>query len=111
MACGYYHSEKDRREAQRTNICPKSLQPFECLQINCQRPHCSLIVTNPNHLNHFLRSFHIQIQGAEKLWGFDLDTLHNKFQFYGIHPLLLRFIEERGVVPNSEMHKGRIRSN
>jgi hypothetical protein len=59
LQCGYYHSEKDRRKASIKETAPKKLQPFEMVPYDRERPHNSLIISNPNHLNHFLRSFHV----------------------------------------------------
>jgi hypothetical protein len=62
LQCGYYHNSKDKRSNQSLNeMVPKKLQPFEIEPIDCRNPHQSVVVTNPNHLNHFLRNFHTSL--------------------------------------------------
>lgn len=75
------------------------------------RPHYSLVVTNPNHLTHFLRNYHVQCASQDELFQINLTTLKYKFEQLRIDPLLLRFIIQRGVVPTKEMDDQRIRSN
>lgn len=79
---------------------PKKLQTFETALIDPKYPHNSLVITNPNHLNHFLRFFHLSLNIEQKFWGFDLESLYTKFRELNISSLILRFVEQRGVVPN-----------
>jgi hypothetical protein len=38
------------------------------------------VVTNPNHLNHFLRNFHLSLGIQQKLWGMSLPALYSLFK-------------------------------
>ena len=68
-------------------------------------------MTNPNHLNHFLRNFHASLGTQQKLYGLKLPALHAIFKQFNVSPLILRFIEERGVVPTPEMDRQRMLMN
>lgn len=81
LQCGYFHSEKDRRTTSLNESEPSKLQPFEKQVYDARTPHNQLVVTNPNHLVQFLRTYHTSpdCQQVGQLYNFDLQTLHAKF--------------------------------
>ena len=98
LECPYYHGNHDRRVVHQGNaqemMRPKQRSQVEQLMdIGLQ----NLVISNVNHLKEFLFNQH--------LTGFNFYQLQQYFKELNLPPIVINYMEEKGVVPSDNMMK------